>query len=361
MKSIIREVHMLKDRGVDLISHCHIRVGNGLRTQFWNEVWIGDTQLRVMFPRIYALEINKDCTVADKLQFSVTSSLRRSVRGGVESSQLALLQTYIEGTLLSNMEDRWVESSQLALLQTLANGYRQARYCQLMGTKGKVDQSCISWGIDDRIDVFPFGIVLFELLCGRSCLDANEHNHQLLHDKSTNHQWKNVVALKHLIPEEKKTHTLDLFKNMDTNISRNKKPFGKIVVEIMYRQIRKVNQGGGLLVVTIHEGYHLEQKNPIIYLQLRHGDSNTCVNKKQSMQAKNSKSPVWNNEKFEFIFDRQPTENILLYLHVHGSSWFQSYFGKNTFQIRVINRIGPPNFKRPRCYERMADFMYCLT
>ncbi|GJW83866.1 hypothetical protein Tco_0157011 [Tanacetum coccineum] len=71
------------DRGVDLISHCHIRVGNGLRTQFWNEVWIGDTQLRVMFPRIYALEINKDCTVADKLQFSVTSSLRRSARGGV--------------------------------------------------------------------------------------------------------------------------------------------------------------------------------------------------------------------------------------------------------------------------------------
>ncbi|GJR38485.1 RNA-directed DNA polymerase, eukaryota [Tanacetum coccineum] len=54
------------------------------------------------------LEINKDCTVADKLQFSVTSSLRRSVRGVVESSQLALLQTYIEGTLLSNMEDRWV-------------------------------------------------------------------------------------------------------------------------------------------------------------------------------------------------------------------------------------------------------------
>ncbi|GJY40022.1 RNA-directed DNA polymerase, eukaryota [Tanacetum coccineum] len=99
---------MLKDHGVDLISHCHIRVSNGLRTQFWNEVWIGDTQLRVMFPRIYALEINKDCTVADKLQLSVTSSLCRSVRGGVESSQLALLQTYIEGTLLSNMEDRWV-------------------------------------------------------------------------------------------------------------------------------------------------------------------------------------------------------------------------------------------------------------
>ncbi|GJX41700.1 RNA-directed DNA polymerase, eukaryota [Tanacetum coccineum] len=31
-----------------------------------------------------------------------------STVGGVESSQLALLQTYIEGKLLSNMEDRWV-------------------------------------------------------------------------------------------------------------------------------------------------------------------------------------------------------------------------------------------------------------
>ncbi|PWA93092.1 RNA-directed DNA polymerase, eukaryota [Artemisia annua] len=103
-----KEVQEAQDRGVDLISHCHIRVGNGLCTQFWNEVWIGDTPLRVLFPRIYALEINKDCSVADKLQYSVTSSLRRTVRGGVEAFQLDLLQKTIESTMLSNMEDRWV-------------------------------------------------------------------------------------------------------------------------------------------------------------------------------------------------------------------------------------------------------------
>nr|GEU46150.1 RNA-directed DNA polymerase, eukaryota [Tanacetum cinerariifolium] len=83
-------------------------VGNGLCTQFWNEVWICDTPLRVLFPRVYTLEINKDCTVADKLQYSVTSSLRRTVRGGVEAFQLDLLQKTIETTMLSNMEDRWV-------------------------------------------------------------------------------------------------------------------------------------------------------------------------------------------------------------------------------------------------------------
>nr|GEZ18883.1 RNA-directed DNA polymerase, eukaryota, reverse transcriptase zinc-binding domain protein [Tanacetum cinerariifolium] len=89
--SIIREVYLLKDLGIDLISHCHICVGNGLCMQFWNKVWIGDTPLRVLFPRVYALEINKDCTVADKMQYSVTSSLRRTVRGGVEAFQLDLL------------------------------------------------------------------------------------------------------------------------------------------------------------------------------------------------------------------------------------------------------------------------------
>nr|GEV02715.1 RNA-directed DNA polymerase, eukaryota, reverse transcriptase zinc-binding domain protein [Tanacetum cinerariifolium] len=78
--SIIREIHSLKDRGVDLLYHFRIHVGNGLRTSFWKEVWIGDNPLCVLFPRIYALEENKDCSVAEKL-YSASSSLRRPVRG----------------------------------------------------------------------------------------------------------------------------------------------------------------------------------------------------------------------------------------------------------------------------------------
>ncbi|GJV95486.1 RNA-directed DNA polymerase, eukaryota [Tanacetum coccineum] len=59
--SIIREIHSLKDRGVDLVSHCRIHVGNGLRTNFCGkEVWIGDNPF-VCFcnHRIFALETNK--------------------------------------------------------------------------------------------------------------------------------------------------------------------------------------------------------------------------------------------------------------------------------------------------------------
>nr|GEU61039.1 RNA-directed DNA polymerase, eukaryota [Tanacetum cinerariifolium] len=104
--TIIREVFRIKDCGVDLLSHCHLRVGNGLRTKFWKDLWIGDTRLCALFPRIYALETGKDCLVAEKLH-SVSASLCRAVRGGAEASQLDLLQESIQNVILSNMDNRW--------------------------------------------------------------------------------------------------------------------------------------------------------------------------------------------------------------------------------------------------------------
>ncbi|GJU98501.1 RNA-directed DNA polymerase, eukaryota [Tanacetum coccineum] len=59
------------------------------------------------FPRLYALEDNKDSSVADKINDSITSSFRRFVRGGVESFQLDHLKVLLEPVILSNMEDRW--------------------------------------------------------------------------------------------------------------------------------------------------------------------------------------------------------------------------------------------------------------
>ncbi|GJT90856.1 hypothetical protein Tco_1079701 [Tanacetum coccineum] len=63
--SIITEVNSLKVKGVDLISHCKIRVGKGTGTSFWKDLWIGDNLLKLSFPRLFALEENKDISVAD--------------------------------------------------------------------------------------------------------------------------------------------------------------------------------------------------------------------------------------------------------------------------------------------------------
>ncbi|GJZ31716.1 hypothetical protein Tco_0576763 [Tanacetum coccineum] len=71
-----------------------------IRRNFFNGVQCDERKIVwIKRPRLYGWLIN----CKSRYLF-----LRRSVRGGVESSQLALLQTYIEGTLLSNMEDRWV-------------------------------------------------------------------------------------------------------------------------------------------------------------------------------------------------------------------------------------------------------------
>ncbi|GKF31857.1 hypothetical protein Tco_0101655 [Tanacetum coccineum] len=85
--SIVKEINILKTQGIDIISHCKICVSNGRSTSFWNDLWIGDSCFRYKFPRLYALDINKECTVANKKVASFTSSFRREVREEAESLQ----------------------------------------------------------------------------------------------------------------------------------------------------------------------------------------------------------------------------------------------------------------------------------
>ena len=106
--SIIKEVAAIKDQGVDLISHCRIRVGDGLRTKFWMDTWIGDTPLHTNFPRIFALDSDKDGVVATKLNGSLCDSFRRTVRGGVEEFQFSQLNLLMDSVTLSPSEDRWI-------------------------------------------------------------------------------------------------------------------------------------------------------------------------------------------------------------------------------------------------------------
>ncbi|MCH92906.1 putative non-LTR retroelement reverse transcriptase, partial [Trifolium medium] len=39
------------------------RLGNGALTSFWNVIWVGDSSLRVRFPRLFSLSLQKEATV----------------------------------------------------------------------------------------------------------------------------------------------------------------------------------------------------------------------------------------------------------------------------------------------------------
>ncbi|GJZ98126.1 hypothetical protein Tco_0670579 [Tanacetum coccineum] len=78
-------------------------------TLLWLDCWKGDASFfRDAFPRIFALEQDKQITVANKLAANVSDSFRRRVRSGIEQQQLSDLVTYLESVSLFDSHDRWV-------------------------------------------------------------------------------------------------------------------------------------------------------------------------------------------------------------------------------------------------------------
>ncbi|GJV69144.1 RNA-directed DNA polymerase, eukaryota, reverse transcriptase zinc-binding domain protein [Tanacetum coccineum] len=93
---------------IDLLSMCSRKIGNGVHTRFWEDIWCGDQPFRLRFPRIFLLEIDRECLVANQIHLSDWSSvLRRALRGGAESSQFDSLLAAIGDVDLSDQRDSW--------------------------------------------------------------------------------------------------------------------------------------------------------------------------------------------------------------------------------------------------------------
>ncbi|KAL4310998.1 hypothetical protein GQ457_01G000550 [Hibiscus cannabinus] len=136
------------------------------------------------------------------------------------------------------------------------------------------------------------------------------------HDK----MGMNEVPLKDLTPEEPKVLTLELLKNMNAEESENEKSLGQLVVELTYKpfkeeEIQKTFQesrtlqrapdntpdGGGMLVVIVHEAEHVEGKNhsnPYVRILFRGEERKT-------KKVKKNRDPRW-EEEFTFMLDEPP-------------------------------------------------------
>ncbi|GJY02539.1 RNA-directed DNA polymerase, eukaryota [Tanacetum coccineum] len=72
------------------------------------ENWKEDIPFKLLFPRIYALELDKHISVASKLsQPDLDVSFRRKPRGRAEQDQMYAMRLKIEDHILSNSIDRW--------------------------------------------------------------------------------------------------------------------------------------------------------------------------------------------------------------------------------------------------------------
>ncbi|GKE71474.1 RNA-directed DNA polymerase, eukaryota [Tanacetum coccineum] len=76
---------------------------------FWKDTWHADEPLKNLYPRVFALEIVKDVTVAGKFSdSSFSSTLRRNPRGGAEKSQFDQMCRNLADVILPHSRDRWV-------------------------------------------------------------------------------------------------------------------------------------------------------------------------------------------------------------------------------------------------------------
>ncbi|GJU16143.1 RNA-directed DNA polymerase, eukaryota [Tanacetum coccineum] len=105
---VIKAIHGEDGKvGIDLLKSIDYKLGNGEQTIFWEDAWINGNALKILYPRLYALELVKDVSVASKFaQSSMDFSFRRKPRDGVEQEQYVALLDQVKNITLGPMFDR---------------------------------------------------------------------------------------------------------------------------------------------------------------------------------------------------------------------------------------------------------------
>ncbi|GJR85152.1 hypothetical protein Tco_0209163 [Tanacetum coccineum] len=86
--TIVQEVKVIQAQGINIHDFIKLKLGNGEDSRFWLEKWYEGGVLKRMFPRVYALELDKNISVSSKLKApSLVTTFRRNARSGIEQTQ----------------------------------------------------------------------------------------------------------------------------------------------------------------------------------------------------------------------------------------------------------------------------------
>ncbi|XP_071695771.1 uncharacterized protein [Rutidosis leptorrhynchoides] len=92
-------------------SFCRI-VRDGSNTAFWDDFWIGENKLRILFPRLFMLEQHKEALVTDRIvisenNLSTSFMWLRSPSGRTETELKALLELLGNYNFVQGNTDTW--------------------------------------------------------------------------------------------------------------------------------------------------------------------------------------------------------------------------------------------------------------
>ncbi|KAL4570644.1 hypothetical protein LXL04_026303 [Taraxacum kok-saghyz] len=106
---ILAAVHKLHRVNVVPDSSLRRMIGNGEDTRFWDDRWLGDSLLADRFPRLFALEGDRRCLVADRWDGEGwTWQWQRPLAGGRTFADFQALLRLLENVRCSQDRDSWV-------------------------------------------------------------------------------------------------------------------------------------------------------------------------------------------------------------------------------------------------------------
>ncbi|GJV17167.1 RNA-directed DNA polymerase, eukaryota, reverse transcriptase zinc-binding domain protein [Tanacetum coccineum] len=166
-------------------------IGNGNDTRFWDDIWCGQHPLKEVFPRIYSLDIDKGCFLANRVGLHDWNLvLRRPPRGGAESAQFNSLKDSIGNIILTDQHDSWQWSldmskgfsvasvRQLVDSHILVTGNEATRWNRSLPIKVNVFLWRLKLNkLPSRVNLDRRGIEISSLLCPLCLGDFETVNH----------------------------------------------------------------------------------------------------------------------------------------------------------------------------------------
>ncbi|PWA91466.1 3-oxoacyl-[acyl-carrier-protein] synthase 3 [Artemisia annua] len=129
------------------------QVGDGSLFSFWLDKWIGATNLKTMFPRLFSLELHKLCTIRDICSSNNGSQQfnfkwRRPIRDGSEAAQFNGLLELLSEFVIVDTPDHWSCSFINSKTYTVALMRKQLEH-SLLSSNGEA----IRWNRDLPIKI----------------------------------------------------------------------------------------------------------------------------------------------------------------------------------------------------------------
>ncbi|GKV36164.1 hypothetical protein SLEP1_g44325 [Rubroshorea leprosula] len=95
-----------------LLPNFNLKLGDGTSVKFWLDVWVGEDSLANVFPRLFLLDINKNCSIYDRGQWSDGGwcwrlQWRRPIRAWEEENLQQLIGTINHIKPVRNVKDTW--------------------------------------------------------------------------------------------------------------------------------------------------------------------------------------------------------------------------------------------------------------